>query len=501
MSRPQEMVGDRATGASPATPQPATERLKAGSLGPIGVAFFVLAAAAPMAAFVGAGPVIFSLIGPGVPLIYLLVAAVVALFAIGYLRMSQHVNSAAGFVAYIEKGLGKRAAGASAGIVIVTYIALQVGFWAQFGVFANQLVFTYLQIDIPVWLWAVAFIAVTTALAMRGVDMSLRVLGVILSLEILVVLALVCGIFMTGVESPSFESFSPQVFTQPGLGIAILFVATCFTTFEATTVFSEEARNPRRTIPLALYFVIIFIALFYGLATWAVSMSVGPDAIQEVATNNLSGIMFVLASENVGPWLDLIMQIMVVTSFVAMLLGMSNMFARYSFALARARILPSGLAKVTRRQAPGRAALTNGILVAAILMAFFAFGSDPMVVIYAWNVALGTVGFILIMAIASVAVVAFFIRRRKISGTNAGTFSTLIAPSIALVLVVAMLIFALNNYDALLLGGGEFARWLLLSLPLAAMIGFRAARKTREVDFDLHLSHEQQIDEFPTISR
>lgn len=43
-------------------------QLRRDSLGFIGVAFFVIAAAAPMAAFVGAGPVLFSIIGPGVPL-------------------------------------------------------------------------------------------------------------------------------------------------------------------------------------------------------------------------------------------------------------------------------------------------------------------------------------------------------------------------------------------------------------------------------------------------
>lgn len=462
--------------------QDPTHQLKANSLGPVGVAFFVLAAAAPMAAFVGAGPVIFSLIGPGVPLVYIIIAAVVAIFAVGYLKMSQHVNSAAGFVAYIERGLGKRAAGATSGLVIVTYIALQVGFWAQFGVFANQLVATYLGIDIPIWVWALTFIAVTTGLAMWGVDMSLRVLGVILALEILVVLALVAGIWISDDKVPSLESFSPAVFQQPGLGIAILFVATCFTTFEATTVFAEEARNPRRTIPLALFFVIGFIAIFYGIATWAVSMAVGPDAVQQAATDDLAGLMFGLAAKYVGPWLDLTMQIMVVTSFVAMLLGMSNMFARYTFALSRARVLPEALGKVTKRQAPARAALANGVIVAFILLAFLFAGADPMVVVYAWFVALGTIGFILIMALASIAVLVFFAKRRGTHREN--VFSTVIAPAVALVLVVGMLVFSIANYDALLLGGGEIAKWLLLALPIAGALGYFAARKSRRIDFD-----------------
>jgi hypothetical protein len=53
--------------------EPVGHRLKPNSLGFIGVAFFVIASAAPMAAFVGASPVLFSILGPGVPLVYVLV--------------------------------------------------------------------------------------------------------------------------------------------------------------------------------------------------------------------------------------------------------------------------------------------------------------------------------------------------------------------------------------------------------------------------------------------
>ncbi len=101
--------------------------------------------------FVGAGPVLFSIMGPGVPLVYIMVALVIALFAVGYLKMSRHIVHAGGFVAYIARGLGRHAATGAAGTVMVTYIARQVGFWAQFGVFAQQLVARWLGIDLPVW--------------------------------------------------------------------------------------------------------------------------------------------------------------------------------------------------------------------------------------------------------------------------------------------------------------------------------------------------------------
>lgn len=456
--------------------------LKSNSLGFVGIAFFVIAAAAPMAAFVGAGPVLFSILGPGVPLVYVMVAVVIALFAVGYLRMSRHIVHAGGFVAYIARGLGKHAATGAAGIVIVTYIALQVGFWAQFGVFAQQLAAGWLGIDLPVWAWALAFIVLTTALAMRGVDLNLKVLGILLVLEIAVVAILVIGIVIgaTG-NPPSIESFSPSVLANPGFGVAVLFVFACFTTFEATTVFSEEARDPRRTIPLALYAVVLFVAVFYTVATWAVSYAVGPDQVQQAATEDLAGIIFGLAATYVGPWLDVTMQVLVVSSFIAMLIGMQNMFARYGFALARAGVLPKPLARVGRRsQAPAAAALANGVIVAVIVTGSLLAGADAIEVVYAWFVALGTVGFIVMMALASLAIVVFFLREK----VEHGFWTTKAAPAASLVLVAAVLVIALQNYDAMLFSEGATAKLLLWLIPIGFALGALLPTVKKDIDYE-----------------
>ena len=467
-------------------PQMGQTRLKANSLGFIGVAFFVISAAAPMAAFVGASPVIFSLVGPAVPLVYVTVALVIAIFAIGYLKMSRHVVSAGGFVAYISRGLGKNAATGAAGIVVVTYLALQIGLWSQFGVFAQQLAADFLGIDLPVWVWILGFIVITTALTMSGVDASLRILGVLLLLEVIAVGALIIGVLVNSAgKDLSLVSFEPSGLVQPGLGVAILFVFSCFTTFEATTVFAEEVREPRRTIPRALFAVIIFVGVFYTLATWAVSIAVGPDNIQAAAGNDLAGIIFSVARESVGPWLDIVMQILVVSSFLAMLIGVQNMFSRYVFALARARVMPRQLAQVTKRtQAPARAAFVNGAIVAIILMAFLWSGADPITVVYAWFLALGTIGFIVMMAFASIAIVIFFFREKL----ERGFWTTRVAPIASVVLMIGILYIAIQNYDALLFDDGVIARALLWLIPIAFAIGAVLPTFKKDIDFKTVIS-------------
>ena len=189
-------VGPKDADPQRAEPPAGAVRLRANKLGVVAIAFFAIAAAAPMAAVVGASPVIFSASGPGTPVIYVIAALLVALFSVGYLRMSQHITNAGGFVAYIAKGLGNKWATGGAGIAILTYLSLQIGLWSQFGVFAQQLMESLTGIGLPVYFWIVVVMALTTVLTMKGVDASLKVLGVLILGETLVVAALVVSLIV-----------------------------------------------------------------------------------------------------------------------------------------------------------------------------------------------------------------------------------------------------------------------------------------------------------------
>jgi len=319
--------------STPVPPQ--AGHLRSNKLGVFAIAFFVIAAAAPMAAVVGTGPVVFAAVGPAAPLIYAIAALLIALFAVGYLRMSRYVTNAGGFVAYIAKGLGTPWATAGAGLALLMYLSLQVGLWSQFGVFAGQLLESITGLSVPPLVWIVALLLISTALTMRGVDTSIRLLAVLIIGETLVVAALV--IVLVASKGPgvfTFSGFTPENLFSPGLGIALLFAFLCFTSFEATVVFSEEAINPRKTIPRALYAVIAFVGIFYTLSIWVIGGAIGVDNIQQAATDDPAGFIFNLASESGGSVLSMAMQVLVVTSYLAMLLGLMNMFARYLFALS-----------------------------------------------------------------------------------------------------------------------------------------------------------------------
>ena len=455
-------------------------QLRANKLGVIAVAFFVIAAAAPMAAVVGAGPVVFASVGPATPIVYAMAALLIALFAVGYLRMSRHVINAGGFVAYIAKGLGNSWATAGAGLAVLTYLSLQVGLWSQFGVFSGQLIETLTGISAPPLVWILVLLVITTALAMRGIDASIRVLGVIIVAETLVVAALVAALVASkGPEVFSVSGFTTQNIFGPGLGIALLFAFLCFTSFEATVVFSEEAVNPHKTIPRALYAVIAFVGLFYTLSMWVIGGAVGVDNIQTTATEDPAGFIFALAASSGGDALSMAMQILVVTSYLAMLLGLMNMFARYLFALSRAGVLPAGLAKVSKQGSPATAAMINGVAVGIVIVIFLLSGADPVTTVFAWFSALGTAAFITILILTSVAIVVFFLRGKD----RSNPWATKIAPVLSVLVFAYVGYLTIENYDSLIGPDNGVAKWLLVLIPVMIAAGLALGKAKRSIDY------------------
>lgn len=460
--------------------EPAQPRLARDKLGVMAIAFFVIAAAAPMAALVGASPVIFASVGPAAPIVYTMAAGMIALFAVGYLRMSRYITNAGGFVAYIAKGLGIRWATAGAGLAVLCYLTLQIGLWSQYGVFAQSLFKDLASVDLPPVFWILATLAVVTALVTRGVDASLMVLGVLIAGETLVIAVLLTSLVAhDGLSVFSVKGFTTDNLFSPGLGVALLFALLCYTTFEATVVFSEEARDPRRTIPRALYAVIAFVGLFYGLSTWVIGGAIGPDKIQAAAAADPAGVIFNLAETSTGHWLSVAMQILVVTSFIAMLLGVANMFSRYLFALGRAGAMPKKLAQVSRFGTPVTAAVINCLIVGLFLTVALLAGADPILNLFAPFSALGTAAFMAILFLTSVSIVVFFARHDD----EHSRWVTVVAPVASILAFGYVGYLTWDNYS-LLSGPSTTARWFLVLVPVCLVAGYVLGRVKPSIRYD-----------------
>jgi amino acid transporter len=458
------------------------DTLRKNALGTPHIVFFVIAAAAPLTAVVGVTPAAFMLgNGPGVPVTFVLVGGLYLVFSAGFTAMSGFVVSAGGFYAYIRAGLGPAAGLAGALIALATYTGAAVGLYGLFGYFLNDLVRLNGGPDIAWWIYAAALAAVVFAAGARSIEFSGRLLGCCMVAEITILLVLSVAILATaGPARPiAFAPFGLQAVLVPGLGMALVFVVGAFLGFEATAIFGEEARDPRRTIPRATFVAVTLIAIFYAFTTWTISIYYGPDHIREQAARNTATLYLDAIDALLGRPAGYLMEMLLVVSLFACLLSFHNTINRYLFALGREGTLWNGFGRTHRRHnSPIAAGVVQIASTMSVVGLFAIAGSDAYGVVFAWMGTFSSLGILLLQVLVSIAVIAFFRR----DGRGLGVWRRLLAPTLSAIGLATCLFLMAANLD--LVSGSrspivQSFPYLLLMVGLAGvgLAGWIRARK------------------------
>ncbi|TPV23644.1 APC family permease [Pantoea anthophila] len=388
--------------------------LKAASLGVKDIVFFVVAAAAPLGATVGATPVVFATGGNGAPALYLAAALVLLLFAVGLATMNRFVVTAGGFTDIVSTGLGKTAGFAAAGIALLAYISMLTGLYGQFAVLFSDMLreFSISAVSWQICLFgALIFIGV---LGYRDIEFSAKVLGVLMILEVVILLIFDGAVMMRhglGIFFPG-EFISPGLLT-PGSGVALMFALACFVGFESTTIYGEEAKDPHNTIPKATYVAVFMIGLFFVLTSLCLRAAYAGTDVRHIAEINLVTFVFDANTQYVGEFSTRVMKVLVVTSVFAVLLSFHNALCRYIMSLARNGFLPPALSSIHRTyRSPHMASLALSLLLVILITMFIIMNADPINQLYMWMVGTGTLAIIILQALGAFAIALYFTKNR-----------------------------------------------------------------------------------------
>jgi amino acid transporter len=463
--------------ASPGSPAPtsrrsAPERLT-GSLGVGSIVFMVIAAAAPLTVIGGNVPLSVGLgNGAGAPVGFVIAAAVLLLFSVGFVTMTPHVREAGAFFSYVTEGLGRRAGMGVAVVALIAYTAIQLGVYGYTGWAFNDTVVFYGGPEIPWPVYSLVLLAIVAVLGYRHIDLSAKVLGVALVLEIGVVVVLDLLIFGSGgAAGLNVESFTPSAVTSGSLGVPVLFALTGFIGFEATAVFRDEARDPERTIPRATYLAVLIIGGFYALSCWALILAAGTGNAVEVAQATLAGegnMLLDTADEYLGGVGRDVVNVLLLTSLFACVLSFHNVVARYQFVLASKGLLPERLGRVhPRHGSPAFSSVVQTVTALALLLVFAALGLDPLVGVFGSMAGVATVGMVTLMLTTSLAVLAFFARRPDL--VRGRTWQTRVAPALACAGLLASVWLVLTNFT-LVTGGSVAVSTVLALVPVAGLL-------------------------------
>ncbi len=374
------------------------------------IVFLVIAAAAPLAAMVGTVPLAFAIgNGPGVPAMFAFAGLTLLCFSVGYAAMSRRIVNAGGFYTYIGCGLGKIPAAAGGLVAVAAYNAVTVGLVGAFAYFA-QLIAASHGWNIPWEWWAAGGIAVMAVFGYRQIDISARVLSVLMIGEVVILAVLDVAIAARkgGAALPA-TSFAPHTVFGNGIGVSMMFAFISFIGFESAALYGEESRDPRRSVPLATYFSVIIIAVFYAFTSWVAVGAVGAGNLQRVANQQLGNLFFQLSGSYLNQAATTVMQVLLCTSLFAGMVALHNASNRYMFVLGRDGVLPRWFDTVhDKHGAPHRASLVQTGLTVVMVAAFAIAGLNPYLNLATAMLSVGTLGIILLQAAAALSVLGFY---------------------------------------------------------------------------------------------
>jgi amino acid transporter len=438
-------------------------------LGVPAVLFFVLAGVAPLTVSAGVIPTAYATTGlTGIPAAFVVIAVILAIFATGYVAMARHIQHAGAFYAFISRGLGRVFGVPAALVALLAYSMLQIGLYGALGPSAATEAATYLHVHAQWWVWALGAWAIITVLGVLRVDITGRVLGVLLCAELVVIVVeTVLGLAHPAGGQLSFATLSPGALTSAGFGsfgVLAVIAVLGFVGFEQAPVLAEEARNTKRTIPVATYTALGMIAIIYAGASWAMAAHAGTGQVAAAARQQGPGLLFGLGGSR---GLGQMAQVLFMTSLFAAALAFHNATWRYAYALGRENVLPAFFGRTGRNNIPKAASLAQSITAVAVIAVYAVAGWDPMTRLFYWLGTTGGYGILILLMVTAVAIAAFFARDPH--GENA--WRRLIAPAIAAILLGGIVMLATRNYAALLgVAPGSAAAWILPGSYLAVAI-------------------------------
>jgi len=217
------------------------------------------------------------------------------------------------------------------------------------------------------WPWAVLGALIVFAVGYAGIQTSAR-FGTILGIFEIAVFVVMGFLLIVHAGSRNTLSVFTTRYTPPGFrGLSGVIAGSVFTIlafggFESAGPLAEEARNPRRTVRLAILLATLSIGALYVFTTYAADVAFGPAGFTGFTTGTGNASWEGLARAFYGLFWILVF-LAIVNSTIANSNAGVNVSSRTAFAMGRIRAFPPFLGVVSaRHRSP-----VNAIILATVI--------------------------------------------------------------------------------------------------------------------------------------
>jgi amino acid transporter len=239
--------------------------------------------------------------------------------------------------------------GAGTYLMGLLFLGAGAGFVAE-GYLANSLLASELSIDIGWWFWALVSLVAVIAINYVGVRIGIRAIVATAAISLVPFLVIAVAIIVRGgAGGNSLSAFDPGQTSWNAVFHGVLFAVSLFIGFETVAALGEEARLPRRSIPVAMIASIVLGAGFYLLVTYAGAIGFGKAALAHNAWFASGNPFGVLGQRYVGHALGWIVNLTIVLDLFSVCVAFTLAASRVLMALARDGLLPRVLTRTSKR--------------------------------------------------------------------------------------------------------------------------------------------------------
>lgn len=355
-----------------------------------------------------------------VPLVYVIGTLLMLFTAFSYVQYSKEVPSAGSIYSYISKGINPHVGFVSGWLILGYYIAVPGLTFALSSAWIGTLI-----PEVHPIIWVLILTLLNTYVNVKGLKIGVKVNMLLLGLQLFSLVAFfVLGIkfvFIDGHGTGGF-SFAPlfqgEHFSFGFIATSVSIAVVGFLGLDGLSTLSEEAKNPKRNIGLAMVCTLLFIGFVYiaqGFLTGLIHpnySNLDPDMGLFEISKEIGGTTFFA-------WVIIVN---VLAFGVACASGLQSSLSRILYTMSRDKLLPGFFNKIhSKYQTPVNATLFSGF-VALIVGSFV-----PVTVILMFI----NFGAISAYAMLNLSVMIYFFFKLKRRGLNA-IFSYLVYPLIGL---------------------------------------------------------------------
>ncbi|MHB1630273.1 MAG: APC family permease [Bacilli bacterium] len=384
-------------------------RLKKGELGLGDIVSAALANTAPAMSFFFSFGVIALAAGIASP-IAIAVAAIVVLMKINSLiEFTKVIPSTGSYISYIGRTFGAVAGTMTALALTFGYIVAVGYVMAVLGGWTATIFQTFFSINVPWQLISLVLVAFVGFLVIRGVRISTKWAVVTFLFELILIVVAGVAMLIANAGHLTFGMFNPMQIKNglSGLGLAFPLAVFLFIGVGNPAPMVEEARNPRKSVPLAIVISTVSVAVIYLFMAWATTIAYHDNITQIGAAS----VPFVDAGVKVLGGAGILVYLAGFTSTFASLIGATNGQARMIFSAAREGLLPAFLARVGKGQTPW-AAIVFYLCIGLTITLIWGTAVTPLAAA-GIMATLGTIPVVLVYLTLNVALPIYYLREER----------------------------------------------------------------------------------------